>query len=147
MKTLEKSLPLKKRGAKPPVTIFLVEDDKLFLHALGYQLHKNEAYKVYCYSSGEECLKNIHLNPHIVVLDYYLNENDPNNMDGLTVLNEIKHIKPYTVVIMLSGQKNLTIALKTLKEGAYTYLIKNKQTLSQLHEIIDKVIYNIGLRG
>lgn len=138
-KTIEQTLPIKKEKGKPSLTIFLVEDDKLFLHALGYQLHKREGYKVHCYSSGEECIKNLHLNPDFVVLDYYLNDNNPSNMDGLSVLRKIKRIKPSTVVIMLSAQKNLSIALKSLKEGAYTYLIKNNQTISQLYEIIDKV--------
>ncbi|MES2836469.1 MAG: response regulator [Bacteroidota bacterium] len=145
MKTSEKVLPLQKKAPKQPITIFLVEDDKLYLHAVGFNLNKRKEYKIFCYSSGEDCLKNMSLNPDIVILDYYLNETNPESLDGLTVLLEIKKIKPSTIVIMLSSQKNLTVAMRTLKAEAYTYLIKNKQTLSQLNEVIDQVVNNIGL--
>jgi two-component system, OmpR family, response regulator len=131
---------------KKTITIFLVEDDKMFLHALGFNLHKMPQYKVYCYSSGEECLKNMDLKPQIIILDYYLNENKPDAINGLDVLSEIKKTKPNTTVIMLSGQKDLDIALNTLKAGAYTYLIKDKQTLEQLNELINQVIKDLGLR-
>ncbi len=122
------------------ITIFLVEDDPMYLLALGQNLHKTPGYNVYYYKSGEDCLRNMNLNPHIIVLDYYLNEDKLNVMNGLDVLRKIKKYNPKTRVVMLSGQKDLDVAIHAIEMGAYTYLIKDKQSLTQLQTIIKEII-------
>ena len=131
--------PQKLKTEPQEIRIFLVDDDKAYLFALGFHLKKELKYKVYCYESGEECLKNLHLNPDIIILDYYLNSADAEAINGLDTLKLIKKRKPRTEVVMLSGQETLSVAASSLKLGAFTYVIKDLNTLFVIRKLIDEI--------
>ena len=46
------------------------------------------------------------------------------DLDGLTILGEVRPRAPETVAIMLTGYASLESAVKALREGAYDYLFK-----------------------
>ena len=125
------------KAFEPEMPVFVVDDDPAYLNMLGFYLKKNTNCKVYCYFSGEECLQNINLNPRVIVLDYYLNE----NMNGIEVLKQIKKINPETEVVMLSGQETLQVATDSLKSGAFSYVIKDRQAFYSIRKIIED-LYN-----
>ncbi|MES2284177.1 MAG: response regulator [Bacteroidota bacterium] len=119
------------------VPIFIVDDDLCFLGALGFRLKQNLMYKVYCYTNAEECMKNMQLNPSIIILDYLLNTEKSDAINGLDILKKIKNRKTKTKVIMLSGQKTLEVAISALKSGAYTYLIKDINAIASVLRIVN----------
>ena len=124
-------------GKKFPV--FLVDDDESYLSALGFRLMKDDDhhdYKVYCYSTGEDCIHHLTLEPKLVILDYYLNANDPKAMSGMDVIRKIKLLRPEIPIVVLSGQHSMNIALETLHQGVYTYLLKDKTALGKVEAII-----------
>src|SRR5581483_1109148 len=93
-------------------SVFLVDDDKMFLSSLKNNLAQNfnSGVELSTFTSGEECLQKIESNPDIVILDYYLNDDQhPDAMDGLTVLKKIKEASQDSAVIMLSGQDKLQV--------------------------------------
>jgi two-component system OmpR family response regulator len=125
-----------------PFTVFLVDDDETYLSALGFQLmkdHRNNSAKVYCYASGEECIANLHRNPGVIVLDYYLSTNQ-DAMSGLDVLRNVKRIKPGIPVVVLSSQSDIMTALGTFEEGAYTYVVKDKHAIYSIEKIINALM-------
>src|SRR5688572_25487830 len=93
---------------KKPV-IFLVDDDRVFATALSHLLSGNNNEEINVYSTGEECLKHIHEQPDIVILDYKLNCHLPDAMNGMEVLKKIKNLSLNTEVIMLSSQDNVDV--------------------------------------
>lgn len=145
MKALLKEQPQKEQAVEPPFRIFLVEDDKILLHAIGHKLYEKNINRVHCFTTGQECIDNLKLKPDIIILDYYLSDDRPELQNGIAVLKAIKKESPDTIVVMLSAQKDLAVAVNSLKEGAYSYLIKNNQTLSQLREILRDVMNNTKL--
>ena len=52
--------------------IFFVDDDKMILHLLEYVFHNMENYTFKTFTSGEDCLNNIGMNPDVIVLDLSL---------------------------------------------------------------------------
>ncbi len=129
-------------------SIYLVDDDKMFLRTLEHHLLQKLKYnvKIKSFPSGEECLKEMsEKKPNIVVLDYLLNGNHTFAMDGLSVLQKIKQTDPDTTVIMLSGQEKMDVAIDTLKYGAYDYLVKNGNTLYKTQNSIRQAIHTISL--
>ena len=124
------------------VKIFIADDDQMYLQALGYNLKKHTNYKIYCFKSGEECLKNMNLKPDLILLDYYLNEDKPDALNGIETLKKIKRISPNTIIIMLSGQKDLSVALNTLKAGAFTYIPKDREAFSAIQKTISYIQTN-----
>jgi two-component system, NtrC family, response regulator AtoC len=117
-------------------SIFVVDDDEAFLHALAFHLKKDTGWKVYCYSSAEECLTYLDLNPGAIILDYFFNAPGKDIIDGMTALRVIKTLKPEIPVIMLSSQHNLDVSMELLRHGAFTYIVKDKQTLPAIEKTL-----------
>ncbi len=127
--------------------IFLVDDDRMFLQALGKALSDNKKLDLIYFHTGEECLKSINEKrqaPDVVVLDYYLDSGIASAMNGVAVLKKIKKISPDTEVIMLSSQDNMNITLATLKNGAYDYVIKGESAFLKVENLILHITNSIA---
>lgn len=120
--------------------IFVVDDNEMFSNMLNDHLSQNLAYNVSMFSTGEECLKNLYLNPDIIILDFYLNDVHKEAADGLEILTEIKKQKSPAHVIMLSSQERYVIAAQTISKGAEQYVIKDDNAF----ENIDKILADIS---
>lgn len=109
------------------LSVFLVDDDKMFLTSLSHQLKTmfRSKTKIQTFSTGEECLKHLNEQPDIIVLDYYLNGQFKDAMNGLEVLKKIMQMDSGTKVIILSAQEKMEVAVDTIKHGAYDYIVKN----------------------
>lgn len=53
--------------------VFLVDDDALYLKTLELQFKALENFEIQTFITGEQCIENLHLQPDIIVLDYWLN--------------------------------------------------------------------------
>lgn len=131
---------------KNEFTVFLVDDDNMFLKMLEDNLSTQRAkykinYKVF--SSGEECLNNLQQNPDLIILDYYMDKKNPNAMNGIEVLKKIKQQNPEQQVIMLSGQDKIEVAIETMKHGAFDYVVKNESAFVRSFNVISNVIKNM----
>jgi two-component system, OmpR family, response regulator len=124
-------------------SVFLVDDDKMFLTSLRNNLQQKfgNALKISEFSSGEECLesmekhKNENSPPDIVILDYYLNnEAHPDAINGVKVLTEIKSMSDDTTVIMLSGEDKMQVAIDCVKHGAYEYVVKSESAFIRIEQ-------------
>ena len=117
-------------------SVFVVDDDAAFLFALAFHLKKDINWKVYCYSSVEECLCYLHLNPNAIVLDYYFDKADGTGLDGMVALKMIKSLKPKIPVIMLSAQDDMKVSMDLLKTGAFTYIVKDRKALHAIERTL-----------
>ena len=126
--------------SKDKFSVFLVDDDPMFLASLQSSLDSEfkKELDISVYTSGEECLKHINGKPDIIVLDYFLNDTyESKSMDGMEVLKEIKKNDYRDImVIMLSGQDKLQIALDSIKNGAYEYVTKSESAFVRIKNII-----------
>jgi DNA-binding NarL/FixJ family response regulator len=125
----------------PVYSVFLVEDNEIYLHLLKKHLaeHLKMNVQIHAFSSGEECLRNMKLKPKIIILDYFLNTTSPNAMNGLEVLKKIKAASPETEVVMLSSQDNIQVATDTMKYGAFDYVSKNENDLLRVEHAINNI--------
>ena len=103
--------------------IFVVDDDPWYSQILEYHLSLNLDYEVTCFASGKECLKNLHLNPQLITIDYSMDD-----MTGDELLEKIRNWNTQIPVVVISGQEEISVALELLKKGAYDYLIKDDNT-------------------
>lgn len=123
------------------IRIFIVEDDLLFAKTIRYILTLNPDHEVRVFKTGKECLNNLHLNPHIVSLDYSLPD-----MTGDEVLKRIKTHNPDIGVIILSGQQDVATAVELLQKGADDYLTKDEANKERLFNIVEKLKKSIFLQ-
>lgn len=130
---------------KEKIKVFLVDDDNMFIKALKHQLSKEKApIEISAFPTGEECMQHLHQSPALIVLDYNLNSNYPDAMDGIQVLKKIKCKAPETEVIMLSSQDNIEVAMETLRNGAYDYVTKSEGCFIKIQNIIEHITDDIS---
>lgn len=127
--------------------VYVVDDDDIFLKSLKFQLEQKwqNRIEIKVFHTGEELLKYIpEQQPDIIILDYILNSRFPYAMDGALVLQKIKQTYPEIKVIMLSGQSKIQVALDSIQNGAFDYVIKNDNVFFKMQASLKNAIRVIG---
>lgn len=117
-----------------PFKIFIVEDDDWYGEVLEYLLKLNPEYEVIRFSSGKDCLANLHQNPSVVTLDYSLQD-----MNGAMVMSKIHEAAPGLPVVMISAQEDVSTAVNLLREGAYDYIVKDEDAKDRLWNAVKNI--------
>ena len=117
--------------------IFIVEDNSVYSKLIVNHLRSHKLIRTETYLSGEECLKNIHRKPDIIIQDYLLD-----GINGIDVLKTTKKKYPNTEFVFLSGQDNIEVAINSMKYGAYDYIVKDQHALVKLTDKINKIMIN-----
>ena len=117
--------------------IFIVDDDPYWLALLTQLLTALGYDNIHPFSNGNECLKNLHLNPAIVFLDYQMEE-----MDGLKVLQKVKEYYPGINVVFCTANEDLEVAIDAMKFGSFDYLLKSNASQKSVNEVITAMANN-----
>ncbi len=121
-----------------PKKIFVVDDDELFANMLKDHLAKNPMHTVTAFNTGEDCVKELlHNHPDIIVLDFFLNSEFKDALNGLQILDVIRKLDKDVHVIMLSSQERYGVALQTIAHGAERYVIKGPDAFKEVDAVID----------
>ncbi|MEP7108526.1 MAG: response regulator [Ferruginibacter sp.] len=123
-------------SADKKISIFLVDDDELYLKLLDKELSEKPDYKIRTFGTGERCLENLSEKPDVIVLDYYLNGIEKNALNGLETLSMIKSAHPEIPVIMLSAQDKIDVAVNCMKLQAFEYIVKSETAVARLNTAI-----------
>lgn len=118
--------------------IFLVDDDPI-INLLVMKRFAAEGYLLESFRYGEDCLKEIHRNPDLIILDYYFVSENMEVMNGMEVFNRIKESNPRTPVIILSGQENGEIVLELARKGVDSYVIKDNFLIENLFDSMREI--------
>jgi DNA-binding NtrC family response regulator len=114
--------------------VFIVDDDPFISNIIAKKLEILGITTIENYTTGDDCIENIYKNPDCIFLDY--------NMPGLSGLETLKKIKsqnPDIHVVILSGQDEMSVAIDSLKFGAFDYIIKDDNTLTKIEEVINTI--------
>lgn len=121
--------------------IFIVEDDPFYGKILEHHLSLNKEYKVSRYTTGAECLHNLHLKPDLITIDLTLAD-----MTGDILFKKIRTSHPEIPIIFISSQQNINIAIKLLKMGGSDYIVKDDTTKDLLWNSIIRIRENKSLK-
>lgn len=120
--------------------MFVIDDDPVQTEMIKDYLSDRYIFEMKVYENGEAAMDDVRkLKPEIVVLDYHLNANNPNAMNGIEVLKQIKSHSPATKVIMFSAQDNINIALESMRNGAYDYIIKGETAFNKMETTVNRL--------
>jgi DNA-binding NtrC family response regulator len=98
----------------------LVVDDDARMRELIVKVLAREGYSVRSLPRGQEVLQALEDEPvDLVISDIRMPE-----MDGLTLLQEVKRVAPETSVLMMTAFGSIDTAVQAIKAGAYDYLTK-----------------------
>jgi len=113
---------------------FIVDDDPFYRmlynqHLLNMGFRNNTLIE-----NGEDCLNMLYLEPDVIFLDY-----DMQTSNGLEILQQIKLTHPNIYLLLISGQRNIKVAVKALKHGAFDYIVKGDEDLDMISDVIKKI--------
>ncbi len=109
----------------------LVVDDEADIRELVAGVLEDEGYSVRTAADSDSALSAIEdRRPSLVLLDVWL---QGSRLDGLQILEQVKHRDPTLPVIMISGHGNLDTAVAAIREGAVDFIEKPFEAGKLLH--------------
>ena len=121
--------------------LFLVDDDALFLISLEIEFMANGEFEIETFVSGELCIANLSKNPDIIILDYHLDGINPEAINGLETLKQIKEKHKDIPVIILSSQDKIEVAVNCMHHEAFDYVVKSETAFVRLRKAIDSLFH------
>lgn len=121
--------------------ITIIDDDSMYQTTLKHQLKAKlgDAIELETYNSGEKML--LFLNPkslpELIILDYFLDYN-PYSINGYEILKVLKSMVPDSKIVMVTGGDNEDHKEKFIEAGATDFILKDKDTVEKIIDIIKK---------
>jgi two-component system, OmpR family, response regulator ResD len=134
----EETKEVETKEAKPSKSkgkILIVEDERPLAHALELKMN-HEGYETTVAGSGNEGLKEATSGKYdMILLDLILPE-----VDGFTILQEIKDKKVKALVIVLSNLGQDEDRKKAQELGAKNYLVKSNAPLADIVKAVKAIL-------
>jgi len=100
-------------------SVFFVDDEPRIREVVSSEL-KDIGCSTTCFKNAAECLRRLpEQQCHLLISDVKMP-----GMDGLTLLNKVKHIAPWVPVMMITGYGDVPMAVKAMREGAVDFIEK-----------------------
>lgn len=104
----------------------LIVDDEADIRQLISDILGDEGYRTRMAANSDEALDSIATRlPHLVIQDIWL---QGSRLDGLQILDRVKHDHPNLPVVMISGHGTIEMAVSALQRGAYDFVEKPFKT-------------------
>jgi DNA-binding NtrC family response regulator len=121
------------------ISVLICDDEELLVKSCG-QILSSEGYTVFTEGRGKSALDNVRRHrPDVVLTDLMLPD-----MDGLSLLKEIKKVAPETLVVMITGFATVDSSVEAIRAGAYDYIPK-PFTATQLRILIGRAAQQVQL--
>ncbi|SPE30034.1 Response regulator [Candidatus Sulfotelmatomonas gaucii] len=121
-KNLDPAASLRGEGAvrAPKVARILVVDDEKPVRTMLATALERQGYTVEQASGGREALEALELNNfNLVLTDIVMND-----VNGIALLERIHALQPNLPVVMVTAVHDISIAIDSMRRGAYDYLLK-----------------------
>jgi len=126
---------------KKRIKVFIVEDDEVYAKTLqGFIITRFPDIKIKIFPVGEMLLMKLHLNPNIVIMDYFLNSKFGEAKNGLEIIKHIKAHDPKTNIIVLSAQDKYNVVLDAIKQYNCFYVQKSQEAFDKVEQLINDFI-------
>jgi DNA-binding NtrC family response regulator len=122
-----------------PSTILVVDDEQLIRWSLAERL-RSDGHDVVEAATGHDALEKTREGVDLVLLDYRLPD-----MDGVSVLRQIKEYDPDILVILLTAYATVDTAVEAMKIGAYHFANK-PFNLDDVSALVERALETTQLR-
>ncbi len=120
--------------------VLVVDDERDHADGIAEALIKAAVKTIVVYT-GRDALEIIHSRQiDVVVTDLKLGDDD---IDGLTVLDEVKKQNPPTEVILITAYATIDTCKEAIKRGAYDYLVKPID-IDQLRTLVTQAVRKVS---
>ncbi|MES2514821.1 MAG: response regulator [Bacteroidota bacterium] len=134
-----------KKLFKPKATksgiIFVVEDNPVYAKTLESFIKSNfpEVKEVKVFPVGETCLLELHRDPDLIIMDYFLDTKYFDAETGLEIIKKIRIERPETNIVILSSQSDIEVVVEATKTYHCTYIRKDEGAFERVGEVIREI--------
>lgn len=121
--------------------IFIVEDNDVYAKSLQTFIKARfpNISEIKTFRIGEMCLMELHRNPGIVIMDYFLNSKYEEAHNGLEIIKRIKAQKPQTNIIVLSNHEKINDIVEAIKQYDCNYVQKDEEAFNKVEQFIKEI--------
>lgn len=121
--------------------VFIVEDNKPYAETLKVFLSSEvpAIKEIKIFPVGETSLMELHRNPELIIVDYYLDSKYYDAETGLEIVKQIRSEKPEVNIIVLSSQADFDVALEVVKKYNCSYVRKDEHAFEKVNEIVSEL--------
>ncbi len=121
--------------------IFIVEDNIVYAKTLEGSIKSQfpEVKEVKLFPVGETCLMELHRNPDLIIMDYFLDTKYFDAETGLEIIKKIRAEKPEMNIVILSSQNEIDVVVEATKTYHCTYIKKDEKAFERLAEVISEI--------
>jgi PAS domain S-box-containing protein len=125
-----------------PISLLCVDDDPWVLDALKIFFEREPDFSLFTCSSGSEALSLVsQYQFDAIIADYTMPE-----IDGITLLKEIRSQNDPALFIMFTGRHLAQVAIETLNNGGNYYVQKGIEILQELPKVRDFIRNSVRVR-
>jgi len=137
------------KNLKRDIRIVIVEDNPYYNRRLtkyvgticSSDFFQDYDFEISSYSSAHECIEEMQEDVDILLLDYFLfNEDEDDVLTGADVLNETRRFAPDCKVIVLSGLKSPSRILQLKRDGIYAFVDKNVSSINRVGALLQSIL-------
>lgn len=134
-----------------PLKLLILDENKLVAEPLKDYLNSEfgSRISISLFFDEDNCVKSIDENSHVIVLNYFLNEEDNAIEKGLKRFNSIREKKPKAQVVMLTSKIKGTGAVEEFHKIASKYIVRKeyyqKRRWLLLNRLVLSPIYTLTI--
>lgn len=110
------------------IRVFIIDDNKAFALLLKGTLENSfpdENFEISIFESGEACLSALDIKPDLAIVDYHLNSENPEAINGIELIDKIRIKCPETEYIMITMDQRTELFLRSKEHDIFDYLTKS----------------------
>ena len=121
--------------------VFIVEDNVMYAKTLeaSIKAHFPQVTNIRLFPVGETCLPELHHNPDLIIMDYFLDTKYTDAETGLENIKKIRAEKSESNIVILSSQSDIAVVVEAIKTYECSYIKKDEQAFERLQEILKDI--------
>ncbi len=123
-------------------TLYIVDNNKHVAGTLRRFLlnHFKENLNIKLYFSDKSCLRMMHEDVELVILDQNLNEKGDPSKQSVEFIKIIKERFPQTQVVIHTSSEEVAMAVESMRAGASEYIVKDNKSWFKLEHLVDRMV-------
>ena len=106
--------------------VFIVDDSPLYREVISNELKEISNIEVSTYSSAENCMENMDENPALIILDFYLDGENPGNMNGHFAMQQFRKFKKSPQILFVSSIQNEELLMEYSEYRNVDFILKSE---------------------
>lgn len=113
------------------IRISILDDNEIQQKIILRPIINDPSYDIKVFKRSLDFLNNLESGTDIAIVDYYIDE-----LDGIEIVKQIKKRSKQTIVIGLSVQEKIEVAIDFIEAGAWRYVVMNENGHKKILKLV-----------